>query len=274
MYLSEFPLYSEVKEEYLSLRRNGICRSEAMIQMQADYCNELADKTDYDYYLFWLAMADAQYYYKELMLEVAQYGSNLIATLNKETEIHLAPAEIKKRLAHYKEAPMPEKKVKVKKKFVCQWAIGDVFAFYLDGVEAEKCGLQGKYALLQKVCEDNKREGVFPLVTIRIWNKSALPVRAEEIQDIPILRINGRRMLYGDGYEYRIELYFTSQRQQKQLPFQYLGNYPVSDFPTDEYYCFREGISIPPFILPDCYAEDICFHYQYSLSSQKNVQNP
>lgn len=269
MYLSEFPLYSEVKEEYLLLRRSGLCRSEAVIQMQTDYRNELADETDYDYYLFWLAIADAQYYYKELTLEVAQYGINLIAEINEKTEIHLTPAEIKKRFTRYKEAPMPEKKVKVKKKFVCQWAIGDVFAYYLDGVEAEKCGLQGKYALLQKVYEVERREGIFPLVTLRIWKDPVLPVQKISIQDIPILHINGKRMLYGDGYEYCAELYFASQRQQKQLPVQYVGNYPIATFPEDKYLYSQEGISILPLILPNCYVEEICLHYRYDLDCQK-----
>ena len=60
MKLTDFPLYSEVKEEYLELRKIGKGRADVLKEMQVSYADELQLGAEDDALLFWIGLADAQ----------------------------------------------------------------------------------------------------------------------------------------------------------------------------------------------------------------------
>lgn len=79
-------------------------------------------------------------------------------------------------------APLPpEKKMKAKRLYTCQWKLGDVFAYQLESDMAKEMGLAGRYFLIQKVDERMWYPGhIVPIVSVKLTSGSTLPATLEE----------------------------------------------------------------------------------------------
>lgn len=65
----------------------------------------------------------------------------------------------------------PEKKVSLYHLHYCQWKIGDIYSYQLDGENAKKRGIDGCHLLFYKVAESTWWPGhVIPVVYIKLIN--------------------------------------------------------------------------------------------------------
>lgn len=234
MRITNFPMLSEIKEEYIKYRQDGQSRAEATQSLIHSYRNEITMGQDDDGLLFWIGLADAQYYRKELTAEAAQKASDALDRM-EELKWDITPGDITRRRTHYAAAPMPERKVgKPRPKFRCSWNIGDVFAFKLVGEHSQKLGITGNYMLYQKVDEVEIFDGrIIPIVTLGFCHQS-LPGTADEFLDIPHLILS--KCLYGElkgKFSHKAQLVIDSNKQIERNCLQFLGNYPLREYPDD-----------------------------------------
>ena len=235
--MTEFPVLEEIKDEYVQLRQTGNDRAAAVLKLMESYKYELEDPEEDDAQLFWIGLADAQYYRKELEEDIAQKSLkalNVIAGYDWD----ICPGDLNRRREHYAKAPMPERKAgKPRPKFRCEWKIGDTFAYQLTSQEAKDLGIFRKYMLLRKVSELECGDGSSsPIVTISLWSKDTLPRNAEEFMSVPLLKLcnGGRNFSPKYNYEYRTEIVIKSRKQLMSIPLLFVGNFPNIPMPADE----------------------------------------
>lgn len=257
MRITEFPVLGEIKDEYTEHRYAGSTREEAVAKLMDTYSNELEYGEDDDALLFWIGLADAQYFHKELTEDVAKKA---IQALNAPIilEWEITPGDINRRKANYEKAPMMEKKFgKPRPKFRCEWAIGDTYAYQMSSDEAKELGIWGKYMLLRKVSEIDHCGHIIPIVTLTLWDKKPFPCNEEEFMQKPVLKIRsgGRNFSPRDKYEYRTEIIFTNKRQLMSIPLTYVGKFIKVPMPDDEILFTNSGdvcITLPEMLEESC----------------------
>lgn len=263
MRITDFPLINEVKEEYIDLRSGGASRDQATQQLIQEYADELTKGADDDGVLFWIGLADGQYARKEITLEVAEQGLKALDLL-AESRVPVTPLDINRRREHYSAAPMPERKAgKPRRKFQCNWNVGDTFAYQLTGPEAETAGLGRKYILLRKVDEDDFEDGrLLPIVTVSLWGSDPLPRTAEEFQKVPLLKIRkgGRCDSPKWKNEYRAEMVVKSYKQLASMQLKFLGNFQNIPMPDDEIIFTKPGYIM--FLSMEHFERDICVFWK------------
>ncbi len=261
MKVKDIPLIEEVKEEYLALRENGINRTSAVTALCQSYENEITIGGADDGVLFWIGLADAQYAFKELSDEVAQKG---VCSLNslEDSNIDISRRDISIRRKNYAKAPMPERSIVRRKRYRCEWHIGDTFAHLICGSEARQLGIEGKYALIRKVDEVRFGDGrILPVVTMSMWNSMPFPKDSQEFQHSPFLRMESGRLGAPEGkYEYRAELLIKNEEQLSDMQLQFIGNYPDVPMPDDEVVFTRPGEIM--MMLPDMLDDDCCLFWK------------
>ena len=106
MRLTAMEHIGQIKQQYLNLRSKGACRTEATDCVIRDFEAQSAQER----LTFWIGLADAQYFRKELTLSVALQGFLALHRL-KDHGVHITPGDIERRRKHYALAPMPERKL-------------------------------------------------------------------------------------------------------------------------------------------------------------------
>lgn len=236
MKLADFPVLLEIKETYVKCRNSGYSRDDAVAQLQSAYEAEITCGAEDDAMLFWIGLADAQDFLKELSADIAMRGMVAIDAI-EQSDLEVDPRELRRRRAGYALAPMPERtRLGKSQKFRCSWNIGDTFAHQLSGPEAKDCGLEGRYILIRKVDEFEFGDGkLYPVVTFTMWDHTPLPQNAEEFQRLPAMKlICGRLGLPKSLYEYRAEIIVSSKRKLNAFPLVFLGNFQKVTMPPDE----------------------------------------
>lgn len=274
MRLTDFPFINEVKEEYIELRSEGVNRDQATQQLIQEYADELTKGADDDGLLFWIGLADGQYARKEITLEVAGQGIKALDLL-AESRVPVTALDINRRRERYSAAPMPERKAgKPRRKFQCNWNVGDTFAYQLSGPEAEEAGLAQKYVLLRKVDACVFGDGrLLPIVTVSIWDSDPLPRTAEEFQRVPLLKIcNGGRCDSPKWKnEYRAEIVIKSDKQLASMQLQFLGNFQNTPMPDDEIIFTNPGYMT--MLMPECFEHEICIFWKmHQYITQRSSQ--
>ena len=236
MRLTDFPLIEEVVNSYRTLREEGCSRDDATKKLMTEYQNEIECGAEDDGILFWVGLADAQYACKELTKNVAMQGVSALAQL-ESSDWAVSKFDINKRRERYASAPMPERKaIKPKPKVLCPWNIGDTFAYQLQGPYAKQYQIEGKYFLFRMVDAGEDKSGRYPIVTVTFWEEEPFPKNAQEFQAAPLLKVNngGRQFSRKDHFEYRTMILIRSNRELKNFPFQYVGNFQDVPLPNDE----------------------------------------
>lgn len=267
MRITEFVILSEIKDEYITLRQDGLTRSQAIEKLMQKYQYEISEGTEDDGLLFWIGLADAQYSVKELSAEVAKEGMRAIDAI-EQTDFEIAPSDLKTRREHYSAAPMPEKeKVRRPKKFRCSWKMGDTFAYMLSGSDAEAAGLTGRYVIFRKVDELEFGDGrLLPVLTVTMWDNQELPHNAEQFQRLPMLKLeHGRLGLPSSLFEYRVELIIQSKRELSKIPFIYLGNFANVTMPDDEAIIRHPGMIMMCSL--ERMARACCFYWKHHIKN-------
>lgn len=255
MRLTEFPIIQEIKEEYIELRHKGVTRDEAVQQLMQFYKDEITIGEQDDGVLFWIGLADGQYAMKELSTIVAQYGLTSLDKLPKDITL----GDVFRRKQHYALAPMPERKaLRERKKFRCQWVVGDTFAHQIKGYEAEELGIAGKYMLFRKVDAYEFGDGrLLPVVTASLWDKLPFPTNSAEFQSVPLLKIcpGGRMGTPKNLCEYRAEIILKNTKELEAMQLEYVGNFQNILMPDDEILFLDAGLicmMIPEHIDSEC----------------------
>lgn len=259
--MTEFPVLEEIRSEYVELRQAGNNRALAVQKLTEAYEYELAENEN-DAMLFWIGLADAQYFRKELTEDVAFRASEALDELEK-LEWQIASCDLNRRREHYTKAPMPERKTgKPRPKFRCEWQIGDTFAYQLTSQEAKDLGIVEKYMLLRKVAELECAGGMYPVVTVSFHVGEHLPSNSEEFLSIPLLKLQegGRCFSPRDKFEYRTVIFIKSLRQLHSLSLQYCGNFTDVPLPADEIVFNRFGETM--ISLADALEEDLCMYWE------------
>lgn len=239
--MTEFPVLEEIRNEFVELRQQGSDRTTATQKLMQSYRHELTDQEDA--LLFWIGLADAQYFRKELAEDVAVQASKALDAI-ENSGWNVSPGDLNRRREHYAKAPMPEKKVgKPKSKFHCPWQVGDTFAFQLTGKEAEDAGISGKYMLLRKVAESECSGGIYPVVTVSLATGNDIPTTKEAYESFPLIKLQagGRCASPKDKFEYRTVIHIKSVRQLRSLPLIYCGRFVDVPMPPDEIIFNRFG---------------------------------
>ena len=244
MRMTDFPVLEEIKDEYIRLRQNGKTRAEAAGLMMETYADELQNPSEYDAQLFWIGLADAQYYRKELSEDIAARALTALEAIGAY-KWNVCPGDLVRRQEHYARAPMPERKVgKPKPKFRCEWRIGDTFAYQLTSHEATELGIGGKYMLLRKVSEVEFDNGsLYPIVTVSFWDFEKLPSSTKQYETASLLKLcrGGRNFSPSNCFEYRTEILIKNRKQLGLAPLIFVGNFCQSSMPSDEIIFTRGG---------------------------------
>lgn len=231
--ISDLPLIGDVKADYIALRKEKVSRDQAVQQLFEDYFDSLADTDDRPQ--IHIGIADGQYQLKELSREAATLGLEALSAL--ETLVpDIAVIDLTRRRENYAKAPMPERKsIPVRRKYRCDWSVGDTFACLLEGEDFDQLGLQGKYVLLQTVGFKETYDGrLVPVVVLYIWDSMPFPESTEQLYALLPLRLTtgGFRRPYG-SYTYTTTIELTSRKTAASLPLIPIGNFPVPPLPED-----------------------------------------
>lgn len=195
-----YGLYSDdvtrdVKDIYVDKLRRGKSGMQASKEMIAEFKWALDDEDDAP--LFWFAMADTQWNYGRLQNEVktqALYYLNDIKNLQRwEFENPKMFSKRKEVLNSLCKKIMtqqpPEKKVSLYHLHYCQWKIGDIYSYQLDGENAKKRGIDGCHLLFYKVAESTWWPGhVIPVVYIKLTKNDEIPKTREEIEKLEYIQ--------------------------------------------------------------------------------------
>lgn len=218
----------------------------------------------YEAFLFWGALADTQWNWGMLLPQVQQQALHWIQEL-QENGVGLS-AEQQKVLddlrAKLLSPQPPVRKPRKRRLYQCKWQIGDVFAFQMEGEEAKKRNLYGRFFLIQKVSEGTWYPGhIIPIVYVKITKDEKLPSNLSEYNALEFVQTGFTRyehrffplnMLdpqkdiaekskihyevdeYGFLPQYRTRLISTSA---KVIPSKlvYLGNFAEADPPKGEF---------------------------------------
>jgi hypothetical protein len=236
MRFSEIPFWSDIKNEYLELRRDGTGREQALSILEKRYSAEINEAPEDDGAIFWISLADGQWENREISAETAEKAICALTVL-EGSEWRISKADISRRRMWYSHSPMPEKKIGIiRRKFRCEWEIGDTFAYQLSGSAAEQNNVSGQFILMRKVSDVEFGDGrLFPVVTLSLWAEKPFPQTTAEFCSVPLLKLSrGRFGLPDSLYEYRTQIVIRSQKQLRSIPLIYVGNFSGVPDPEDE----------------------------------------
>lgn len=165
----------DVKDKFEKCYEAGNTVEEITDKLKNSYISIIDDPKEAP--LFWFALADTQWNYGVLMLEVKNKALFWI-------DRYFGPLEEKtlNGLQVKLLSPQPEKKIfKKRRLYCCQWNVGDVFAYRLESDLAKERELYGRYFLIRKIDEDTWHPGhIVPIVYVKITKDSSIPTSTKE----------------------------------------------------------------------------------------------
>lgn len=159
----------DVRDSYVDMLRRGKSNQ----QVTAELIEQYQGMDEAETPVFWFALADTQWAYGRLLQEVKDTA---LRYLRNRTNHHLweslSPKETARRWAVLSEletrllSPQPDPKaIKQHRLYKCQWKVGDVFAYRLDGKDSEGSPFYSQYVFFVKVDECSWSPGhVVPVV--------------------------------------------------------------------------------------------------------------
>lgn len=214
----------EVREYYENALKSGMTSREAEDSTINYFHNEVLNPEDAP--VFWFALSDIQWNYGRLSelvknnaLKYIDSGQDLKKWCNEGTNAYQQREKVLEKLKIKLLSPQPpERKIRKPTVFICSWKIGDVFAYQLQSDFAKQNDMLGYWAILQKVNQaDNMKNGLSPVITVRIIKSAELPNL--DTLSTPCVRIS--RYL-GYKWSYRLHLLLYSKRSMSKFVF--LGN--------------------------------------------------
>ncbi len=220
----------DVKEQFEEQLRKGRDVEEVTLELIQEYEGIENDRSEEC--AFWLALADTQWtwgvllpYVKNQAMLLLEKGGDLECWQNEPSTIQLQRKRVLLDLQYNLLQPQPPKKKPVKRRvYRCEWKIGDVFAYRLEGKLAREKGLYGRYLLIQKVDEGTWYPGhIVPIVYIKITGDNKLPTTLEEYNQLEYVQTSFTK------YEDRF-LPLDGRRLQEDIEEKSKLNYVVDEF--------------------------------------------
>ena len=220
----------DVKNEFEELYNNGNTVQDITDKLTEDYKSIMGDIDEEP--LFWLALADTQWnlgvlmpWVKEKALFWVEKDSGMFYSRSIDLSVKAKRRKILDELQAKLLSPQPPVKKPVKKRiYKCQWKLGDVFAYQLEGDLAKERGLYGRYFLLQKVDEGVWHPGhIVPIVYVKITNDNNLPSNVEEYNQLEYVQT------WFTKYEDRF-LPIDMRRPQEDIAEKSKINYQVDEY--------------------------------------------
>ena len=100
MRITDHPIISDIKKEYVQLRQNGQSREESTQLLIQKHMETLIYPMNEVAPFFWIGIADAQYFRKELTDTVAQKAQSALNVLAL-SNLNITPGDIERRRSHY-----------------------------------------------------------------------------------------------------------------------------------------------------------------------------
>lgn len=185
----------DIKDRFIDTCRRGKTVEEATEYYIQEYECEIEDEDDAPD--FWLALADVQWKCGHLQPIVKENALNYIELeLSKGGKEFFDKKDVKKRIKILEDlreklnSPMPKPKaIKPYKLYKCEWKMGDIYAYPLDGVIFKDTEYYGRYVLFHKVGENTWHPGhIIPIVRTKITTDKKIP-SVEEIDKLEYLLI-------------------------------------------------------------------------------------
>lgn len=253
----------DVKGEYKDKLHNGKTNEEALQEIIDENQETIEDMEDGP--LFWFALADTQWNLGRLDEQVKKEALKHIeldlSRWKDDTKLYSKRIKMLQNLREKLLSPQPaEKKISKYRLYKCEWKIGDVFAYKLEGEESIKNKLNNKYLIIQKIDESEWYQGhIIPMVRVKITEDEIIPKTESEINKLEYIQtsycsyesrffgvsanIPLEEQIIGKSFdtdeygllpEYLLSIIITSKNPfQKKLI--YLGNYKNINPPTKEF---------------------------------------
>lgn len=265
----------DIRDVYIDQLKRGKKSNEITKELFEQYEEALLDSDDAP--IFWYALADTQWEFGRLeesvKLKALYYireGDTLDRWKDEGSNVLQRRKQVLSELERKLLTPQPEeKKIKQYKLYVCDWDIGDVYAYQLNSECAKQNGLEGRYFLFHKIGETIYWPGhIIPIVRVKITNNHELPKCLSDFNDLEyvqtsIMKNDGTYIVRGESFVhgktvneyiadefgflpiYRLALMNTSKRIiPKKLI--YVGKYTQVTPPDLEF--VPEDISLPGFL--------------------------
>lgn len=207
---------SEIKEDYERYLIKGKNAEEATKEMLEKYKLWLDDEEDAP--MFWCVLASVQWDYGRLVPEVKEKAIKYLEAgydlKQWEEEASKRDYEQRKKqinkLIEKLNSKQPQPK-KLRKPFVCDWKIGDVYAYKLTGEIAEKNPeYLNKYVVFQKIDEEEIYNGdVNPYVLIYDQIFEEIPTLDE------VIKYDFLALQYNSSLEPTYKALLSSRRERK-----------------------------------------------------------
>lgn len=258
---------SDIKTEYKDKLHKGKTNEEALYEIIEENREIIEDKDEAP--LFWFALADTQWdlgrldeYVKKEALRYIETQADL-ANWNEDINLYKNRVKILQNLKCKLLTPQPmEKRIKQYSLYRCEWNMGDIFIYQLNGKESIQNKLNGQYLIIQKVDEMEWYHGdIIPIVRIKITKDRVIPKTEIEINeleyiqtdyclyerrywgisgDIPLDEQISDKSFETDEYgllpEFLVALVITSESKKAFLnQLTYIGNYNSIEVPEKEF---------------------------------------
>lgn len=268
MRIADFPMIDEVQTAYESCRRSGLTRLDATQELIRVYRSEIA--TEDDGLLFWVGLADGQYRCKEITAEVAEKAMQALRKIaDGAFEDSVSEEDIQCRILHYSQAPMPERPVRKRNLFRCDWKLGDTFAYSPVGDDCSEMwelGLGKSCFLLRLIDTMEFGDGrLLPVVTVSRWDGEELPENLEQFQTAQLLMVNqgGRCGSSRLGFEHRVLFVIKNKQSLDSLKLRYVGNFQEVSLPDEDIVFTNPGYLT--MLLPERMNENCCRFWKNHL---------
>lgn len=184
----------DVKERFETLICSLDCieATQKIISENQDVIADVDDASD-----FWFALAHIQCKKGILLDNVKEEALKCIENGTGVKKWELTPHN-KKRQAVVDELKnliltfkATNKKPHIKKAFICEWKIGDTFAYKLTSDYAKEKGISNRYIIFHKVSEVRGYPSeIFPVVFVKITNDDKMPVSKDELDSLEFVQIS------------------------------------------------------------------------------------
>ena len=219
----ESDLAFDVVTNYEEFRKNGMSREETITRITEDFCEELLDFDDGIDVLIGIAIALVKK--KELITSIADEVRKEIKNHRDSGDANPVFGSIEKMLDD-ESLYGPEKVWKVRKKYVPDWQIGDVFYHQMTCEKSKELGLYAWYIIIYKQDEFVDYQGhTRHLVMVSLCSPDKLPQNAEELKELGFLQVMRR--------EYIAQITITSKKSEAEYGFTKYANFGKIEVPKD-----------------------------------------
>ena len=220
----------DIEKQYVTLRKAGRTRAEAIKAIQNEYAQELQDPDDRAAVLTGLSLVLCKK--KELTEPIAAETLKEIMRVSREEMSAGEAAYLLEAEGYLKDKAMygPEALYQRAAVYVPDWRLGDTFCHRLMHPNSEELGIKGWFILFCKAGEYPDEFGAHrQLMYVSLCPPGEIPACREDFQKLGFLRMMER----GDKAEYLAQITVKSRRDEAAYGLTKIGCFPDIPLPGD-----------------------------------------